>query len=89
MLVGNDTDETLPPNCTPSGAHLGPTAEARTVSLGPGSTDHRGTVSVFVIARVVRSIRTPEIYERKADAVFEHVYDCYYGAGKSIYTAAA
>jgi type I restriction enzyme R subunit len=31
----------------------------------------------------------PEIYQRKTDAVFQHVYDCYYGAGKSIYSTVA
>ena len=32
---------------------------------------------------------TPQIYETKTDAVFQHIYDCYYGAGKSIYAPAA
>ena len=31
---------------------------------------------------------TAEIYEAKAAAVFEHVYECYYGAGKSVYSSA-
>ena len=32
---------------------------------------------------------TREIFARKADAVFQHVYDTYYGAGKSVYAAVA
>ncbi len=34
-------------------------------------------------------VYTPELFENKAGEVFQHVYDSYYGAGKSIYTAAA
>ena len=32
---------------------------------------------------------TPEIYQKKSDAVFQHVYDCYFGADKSVYSMAA
>ena len=32
---------------------------------------------------------TAEIYTAKTAAVFEHVYECYYGDGKSIYTGVA
>ena len=32
---------------------------------------------------------TPELFETKTTAVFQHVYDCYYGAGKSVYATAA
>ena len=32
---------------------------------------------------------TAEIFKTKATAVFEHVYECYYGDGKSIYSAVA
>jgi len=32
---------------------------------------------------------TPEIFEQKTTVVFQHVYDAYYGAGRSIYAAAA
>ncbi|HHY12784.1 MAG TPA: DUF3387 domain-containing protein, partial [Firmicutes bacterium] len=32
---------------------------------------------------------TAQIYEAKAAAVFEHVYECYYGAGKSVYSVAS
>jgi type I restriction enzyme R subunit len=31
---------------------------------------------------------TPELFEQKATAVFQHVYDAYYGAGRSVYTVA-
>ena len=31
---------------------------------------------------------TPELYEQKTTAVFQHVYDAYYGAGRSVYAAA-
>jgi type I restriction enzyme R subunit len=34
-------------------------------------------------------VYTAEIYRAKAAAVFEHVYDCYYGDGKSIYSTVA
>jgi type I restriction enzyme R subunit len=30
-----------------------------------------------------------EIYDRKTAAVFQHVYDSYYGAGQSVYSAVA
>ncbi len=32
---------------------------------------------------------TPELYQRKCDAVYQHVYDSYFGQGRSIYTRAA
>jgi type I restriction enzyme R subunit len=32
---------------------------------------------------------TPELYEQKAEALFQHVYESYYGAGKSVYELAA
>jgi type I restriction enzyme R subunit len=31
---------------------------------------------------------TPELFEQKTTAVFQHVYDAYYGAGRSVYEAA-
>jgi type I restriction enzyme R subunit len=31
---------------------------------------------------------TPELFEQKTTAVFQHVYDAYYGAGHSVYAAA-
>jgi len=31
---------------------------------------------------------TPELFEQKTTAVFQHVYDAYYGAGRSVYAAA-
>jgi len=31
---------------------------------------------------------TPELFDQKTTAVFQHVYDAYYGAGKSVYAVA-
>lgn len=31
---------------------------------------------------------TPELFDKKTTAVFQHVYDAYYGAGKSVYAVA-
>ena len=31
---------------------------------------------------------TTEIYNRKCEAVYEHVYESYYGAGRSVYVVA-
>ena len=31
---------------------------------------------------------TPDLFLQKATAIFEHIYDTYYGAGKSVYAAA-
>ena len=31
---------------------------------------------------------TPGLYQKKCDAVYQHVYDSYFGAGKSIYAFA-
>ncbi|OQC53429.1 MAG: Type I restriction enzyme EcoR124II R protein [Deltaproteobacteria bacterium ADurb.Bin022] len=33
-------------------------------------------------------VYTPELFEQKTTAVFQHVYDSYYGYGRSVYTAA-
>ena len=33
-------------------------------------------------------VYTPELFEAKTTAVFQHVYDAYYGAGRSVYAAA-
>jgi type I restriction enzyme, R subunit len=33
-------------------------------------------------------VYTPELFEQKATAVFQHVHDAYYGAGRSVYAAA-
>ncbi len=33
-------------------------------------------------------VYTPELFEQKTIAVFQHVYDAYYGAGRSVYAAA-
>jgi type I restriction enzyme R subunit len=32
-------------------------------------------------------VYTPELFEQKTTAVFQHVYDAYYGAGRSVYAA--
>jgi len=32
-------------------------------------------------------VYTPELFEQKAAAVFQHVYDAYYGAGHGVYAA--
>jgi len=31
---------------------------------------------------------TPEIFKRKCDLVYQHIYDCYYSAGQSVYSRA-
>jgi type I restriction enzyme, R subunit len=31
---------------------------------------------------------TPDLFEQKTSAVFQHIYDAYYGAGRSVYAAA-
>ena len=33
-------------------------------------------------------VYTPELFEQKATAVFQHIYDAYFGAGRSIYAVA-
>jgi type I restriction enzyme, R subunit len=33
------------------------------------------------------SVYTPELYQTKCSAIYQHVYDSYYGPGKSIYAA--
>jgi len=33
-------------------------------------------------------VYTPELFEQKTTAVFQHVYDAYYGAGRSVYATA-
>ena len=32
---------------------------------------------------------TQEIYDQKCEVVYQHIYDCYYGAGNSVYLAAS
>jgi len=34
-------------------------------------------------------VYVPEVYQRKCDLTYQHVYDSYYGEGRSIYAAAA
>jgi len=31
---------------------------------------------------------TPELFEQKTTAIFQHVYDAYYGSGRSVYATA-
>jgi type I restriction enzyme R subunit len=33
-------------------------------------------------------VYTPKLFEQKTTAIFQHVYDAYYGAGRSVYAAA-
>lgn len=44
------------------------------------------TIETILDAKLPRSY-TPELYEQKCVTVFQHIYDSYYGAGKSIYAA--
>ena len=32
---------------------------------------------------------TPEVYQEKSDLVYQHVFDNYFGAGRSVYAVAA
>jgi type I restriction enzyme, R subunit len=34
-------------------------------------------------------IYTPELFEKKSAAVYQHVFDSYYGDGKGVYAAVA
>jgi type I restriction enzyme R subunit len=42
----------------------------------------------IILDKMLPGNYTPEIYRQKCDVVYQHVYDSYYGAGKSIYTHA-
>jgi type I restriction enzyme R subunit len=42
-----------------------------------------------ILDKGLPAVYTTEIYEAKAAAVFQHVYECYYGAGRSIYSVAS
>lgn len=44
------------------------------------------TIETILDAKLPRSY-TPELYEQKCISVFQHIYDSYYGAGKSVYAA--
>ena len=33
-------------------------------------------------------VYSPEVYQRKCDLTCQHVYDSYYGEGRSVYAAA-
>jgi len=41
-----------------------------------------------LLDRGLPKIYTTELFEQKTTAVFQHVYDAYYGAGRSVYTVA-
>ncbi|MCH2271062.1 MAG: type I restriction endonuclease subunit R [SAR324 cluster bacterium] len=41
-----------------------------------------------LLDRGLPSAYSPELFEQKTSIVFQHVYDAYYGAGRSIYAAA-
>jgi len=41
-----------------------------------------------VLDRGLPGAYTPELFHAKATAIFQHVYDAYYGAGRSVYAAA-
>jgi type I restriction enzyme R subunit len=41
-----------------------------------------------ILDKMLPGTYTPEIYRQKCDVIYQHVYDSYYGAGKSIYTHA-
>jgi len=41
-----------------------------------------------ILDRLPRSY-TPEVYRRKCDVVYQHVYDSYFGQDRSIYAPAA
>jgi type I restriction enzyme R subunit len=41
-----------------------------------------------LLDRGLPKVYTPELFEQKTTAVFQHVYDAYYGAGRSVYAVA-
>jgi len=50
--------------------------------------DVRVTIETILDEGLPRAY-TPELFEQKSTAVFQHVYESYYGAGQSIYDVAA
>ena len=51
----------------------------------------RADVRVFIEKLLddgLPSAYTPELFEQKATAIFQHIYDAYYGVGRSIYAQA-
>lgn len=46
-------------------------------------------LSIEEILDMLPPIYTPELYRRKCDIVYQHVYDSYFGPGRSIYSIAA
>ena len=67
---------------------------ASSANLGPGFDCLGMALSLFAEIRFklldkgLPRVYTPELFEQKTAAVFQHVYDAYYGAGRSIYAAA-
>lgn len=49
--------------------------------------DVKAAIETVLDAHLPR-VYTPEIFEQKATAVFQHVYEAYYGAGQGIYPGA-
>ena len=43
----------------------------------------------LLLDRSLPKAYTKDLFEAKSQAVFQHVYDCYYGESKSVYTAVA
>jgi type I restriction enzyme R subunit len=41
-----------------------------------------------VLDRGLPSVYSPEMFKQKCEAVYLHVYDSYYGAGRSLYASA-
>jgi type I restriction enzyme R subunit len=42
-----------------------------------------------ILDRGLPEVYKQELYDRKCDTIYQHVYDSYYGAGKSVYVQAA
>ena len=40
-----------------------------------------------ILDKGLPNIFTPELFQEKAAAIFQHVFDAYYGKGKSVYAA--
>lgn len=51
----------------------------------------RASVRVAVLDGLDRlpTVFTDEMYQTKSDLVYQHVYDCYFGQGKSVYAEAS
>jgi type I restriction enzyme, R subunit len=51
----------------------------------------RASVRIAVLDELDRlpSSYTDEMYQRKSDLIYQHIYDHYYGSGKSVYAEAS